>query len=107
MSGSIYSFTVEQLEWQGVLHTDAHMFVQEDFYQAEPDVVVAVMTQLSMKAGLGAWGDKALSAVKSEMKQLHFRSTFRPKHLERSDCYTAPHGARVTSLSERKDGWNN
>ena len=56
------------------------MFVQEDFYQAEPDVVAAVMTQLSTKAGLRAWGDKALSAVKSEMKQLHFRNTFRPKH---------------------------
>ena len=52
------------------------MFVQEDFYQAETDVVVAVMTQLSMKAGLRAWGDKALSAVKSEMKQLNFRNTF-------------------------------
>ena len=55
MSGSKYSFAVEQLEWQGVLHPDAHMFVQEDFYQAEPDVVVAVMTQLSMKSGLRAW----------------------------------------------------
>ena len=32
MSGSKYSFAVEQLEWQGMLHLDAHMFVQEDFY---------------------------------------------------------------------------
>ena len=80
MSGSKYSFAVNQLEWQGVLHPDAHMSVQEDFYQAELDVVAAVMTQLSMKAGLREWGDKALSAVKSEMKQLHFRNTFRPKH---------------------------
>ena len=80
MSGSKYSFAVEQLEWQGVLHPDAHMLFQEDFYQAEPDVVAAVMTQLPMKAGLKAWGDKALSAVKSEMKQLHFRNAFRPKH---------------------------
>ena len=67
MLGSKYSFVVEQLEWQGVLHPDAHMFVQEDFYLAEPDVVAAVMTLLSMKAGLRAWGDKALSAVKSVM----------------------------------------
>jgi hypothetical protein len=28
------------------------MFVQEDFYQADPDVVAAIMTQLSLKAGL-------------------------------------------------------
>ena len=34
MSGSKYSFAVEHLEWQGVLHPDAHMFIQEDFYQA-------------------------------------------------------------------------
>ena len=80
MLGSKYSFAVEQLEWQGVLHSDTHMFVQEDFYQVEPDVVAAVMAQLSTKAGLRAWGDKALPAVKSEMKQLHFRNTFRPKH---------------------------
>ena len=60
MSGSKYSFAVKQLEWQGVLHPDAHMFVQEDFYQAGPDVVAAVMTQLTTKAGLRAWGDKAL-----------------------------------------------
>ena len=68
MSGSKYSFVVEQLEWQGVLHPDAHMFVQEEFCQAEPDVVAAVMMQLSMKAVLKAWRDKALSEVKSEMK---------------------------------------
>jgi hypothetical protein len=28
------------------------MFMQEDFYQAEPDVVAAIMTQLLLKAGL-------------------------------------------------------
>ena len=49
------------------------MFVQEDFYQAEPDVVAAVITQLSMKAGLRAWGDKDLSAVKSDMTILSYQ----------------------------------
>jgi hypothetical protein len=34
MSGSKYSYAVIQLESQGVLNPDAHMFVQEDFYQA-------------------------------------------------------------------------
>jgi hypothetical protein len=56
------------------------MFVQEDFYQAEPDVVAAIMTQLSLKAGLKEWGDKAFMTAQSEMKQLHFRNTFKPKH---------------------------
>jgi hypothetical protein len=56
------------------------MFIQEDFYQSDPDVVAHIMTQLSLKSGLKQWGDKAYAAVTSEMKQLHFRNTFRPKH---------------------------
>ena len=80
MKGSKYEYAVTQLESQGVLNPDAHMFVQEEFYQHEPDVVAAIMTQLSLKAGLKQWGDKAETAVKSEMKQLHMRNTFKPKH---------------------------
>jgi hypothetical protein len=56
------------------------MFVQEDFYQSESDVVAAIMTQLSLKAGLKEWGEGAFMAAQSEMKQLHFRDTFKPKH---------------------------
>jgi hypothetical protein len=56
------------------------MFMQEDFYQAEPDVVSAIMTQLSLKAGLKEWGEEAFMTAQSEMKQLHFRNTFKPKH---------------------------
>jgi hypothetical protein len=48
------------------------MFVQEDFYQAEPDIVAPIMTQLSLKAGLKDWGDQAFTASQSKMKQLHF-----------------------------------
>jgi hypothetical protein len=50
-------YAVTQLEIQGVLYPDAHMFVQDYFYQAEPDVVAAIMTQLSLKAGLKEWGN--------------------------------------------------
>jgi hypothetical protein len=52
MTGSKYSYAVTQLESQGVLNPDAHMSVQEDFYQAEPEFVAAIMIQLSLKAGL-------------------------------------------------------
>jgi hypothetical protein len=38
------------------------------------------MTQLSMKAGSKAWGDPAKSAIREEMKQLHMRDTFKPRH---------------------------
>jgi hypothetical protein len=80
MPGSKYSYAVIKLESQGVLNPNAHMFVQEEFYQAEPDVVAAIIRQLSLKAGLKEWGDKAFTDAHSEMKQLHFRNTFKPKH---------------------------
>jgi hypothetical protein len=80
MQGTRYSYALTQLESQGVLNPDAHMFVQEGFYQADPDVVAAIMTQLSLKSGLREWGDKAYIAVESKMKQLHFCNTFKPMH---------------------------
>jgi hypothetical protein len=80
MTGSKYAYAVAQLEKQDVLNPDAHMFMQNDFYQAEPDVVAMIMTQLSLKAGLKAWGDKAHTAAHNEMKQLHLRNTFKPFH---------------------------
>jgi hypothetical protein len=33
-----------------------------------------------LKAGLKAWGQKAHDAARNEMKQLHMRDTFKPKH---------------------------
>jgi hypothetical protein len=63
-----------------VLNPDAHMFVQDDFYQAEPDVVAAIMTQLLLKAGLKQWGKRGFKAAHSDMKQLHLCKKFKPKH---------------------------
>jgi hypothetical protein len=80
MMGPKYSYAVTQLESQGVLYPYAHMFVQDDFYQAEPDAVAAIMTQLSLQAGLKEWGKKVFKAAHSEMKQLHLRKTFKPNH---------------------------
>jgi hypothetical protein len=48
MTGSKYSYAITQLETQGVLHPDYHMFVQEDFYLLNPNVMAHVMTQLSL-----------------------------------------------------------
>jgi hypothetical protein len=80
MSGSKYAYAVTQLESQGVLNPDAHMFVQEDFYQSEPNAVAAIMTQLSIKAGLKEWGEETFMAAQSEIKKLRFRNKFKPKH---------------------------
>jgi hypothetical protein len=52
MEGSKYSYALTQLESQGVLNPDAHMFTQDYFYQVEPAVVADIMTQLLLKAGL-------------------------------------------------------
>jgi hypothetical protein len=45
-----------------------------------PKVVATVMTQLSMKAALRAWGDPAKTDVREEMQQLHMRDTFQSRH---------------------------
>jgi hypothetical protein len=42
--------------------------------------VAAIMTQPLLKAGLKEWVEEAFIAAQSDMKQLHFRNTFKPKH---------------------------
>jgi hypothetical protein len=79
MSGSKYSYAVTQLE-SGALNPDAHMFMMDDFYQSEPNVVAAIMTQLSLRVGMREWGQRGRDAAYMEMKQLHLRKTFKPKH---------------------------
>ena len=48
----------------------------------EPDVVAMVFTQLTLKAALKTWGNDARAAAKSEMKQLHWRNSFKPVRLQ-------------------------
>jgi hypothetical protein len=38
------------------------------------------MAQLSMKAAIKKWGEKAQFAISKEMKQLHWRNSYMPKH---------------------------
>jgi hypothetical protein len=81
MSGSSkYAYAVTQMASQEALHPDAHMFFNHCVSQEPPDVVAMIMTQLSLKAGLKEWGEKGTKAARSEMKQLHFRETFKPYH---------------------------
>jgi hypothetical protein len=61
-----------------VMHPDAHMAVFQLKGPTEPEVVHAIMTQLSLKVGLKRWGEKAKDAARSEMKQLHMCNTFQP-----------------------------
>jgi hypothetical protein len=38
-----YSYAIAQHEEADMLHPDAHMFAQEEFYQAGPDVMASIM----------------------------------------------------------------
>jgi len=44
------------------------------------DVVDMIMAQLSMKAVIKKWGQEAEYAIKKEMRQLHWRDSYKPKH---------------------------
>ena len=45
-----------------------------------PQIVEMILTQLTLKAAIKKWGVRAESAAVAEMKQLHWRNTFKPVH---------------------------
>ena len=105
MKGNKYAHAMTQMESEGALYPDAHMFFNECMEQSEPDVVAMIMTQLSLKSGLKQWGKPAKEAVKSEMKQLHFRDTFKPLHWQ--EMTPTQKGSVLEShmfLKEKRDG---
>ena len=44
------------------------------------DIVGMVMAQVSLKAAVKKWGKEAVESVGKEMKQLHWRNSFKPIH---------------------------
>jgi hypothetical protein len=44
------------------------------------DIVGMVMAQVSLKAAIKKWGREAEESVGKEMKQLHWRNSFKPMH---------------------------
>jgi hypothetical protein len=63
MSGTKYAVAVAQLEDHGALHPDAHMMFYPSMVDNQPDVVSAIMAQLSLKAGMKEWGKEAHKLV--------------------------------------------
>jgi hypothetical protein len=45
-----------------------------------PQIVEMILTQLTLKAAINKWGKRAETAAEAEMKQLHWRNTFKPVH---------------------------
>ena len=97
--------TVKETEEDEVLHPDAHMMFLQHEMEERPNVVEKVMTQLSLKAGLKAWGEKGADAAKAELKQIHLRDTFQPKHFRE---LTSEQKVQILEshlfLKEKRDG---
>jgi hypothetical protein len=53
--------------------------MSKDAYR-KADTVGIIMAQLSMKAAIKKWGKEAEYAITKEMKQLHWRDSYKPKH---------------------------
>jgi hypothetical protein len=75
MTGKSYNYTTTVLE--PTVHPDQHVYSRQD-PPISVQMVGAIMTQLSMKAGIKQWGKAARDACKAEMYQLHMRETFEP-----------------------------
>jgi hypothetical protein len=79
MTGKRYAYATAVLE--KTIHPYAHIWGQYEV-DVNEQVVAAIMLQLSMKAGITKWGEKANEAIQAEMYQLHMRDTFEPLRWE-------------------------
>ena len=70
MKGSKNAYAVTQLSDDGVVHPDAHAFVQHEFFESDAAVTVKLMSQVSLKTALKLWGEDARSAAEAEVKHL-------------------------------------
>ena len=78
MTGKRYAMALAQIVKDEAIRTENHFSFFESMQEESPQVVARVMTQLSMKAGLKAWGNKAKTATYDEIYQLHMRAPFAP-----------------------------
>ena len=53
--------------------------------EEQPDIIIAIMKQLSFKVGLKEWGEKLHNNAHSDMKKLNFRDTLKQKHWKELD----------------------
>ena len=65
LKGNEHHCAMMQLEEQGVLYPDAHMFTQTNFCQLKPDLVAMIVTHLSLKAGLHQRSSFARFAIRN------------------------------------------
>ena len=83
-TGSKYEVSVSQLEDNGELHTDAHMLFMK-MQEEQPDIITAIMTQLSLKAGSKEWVTKSHNAVHYDMKKVRSKDMYKKIHWKELD----------------------
>ena len=105
MTGSNYDAATALLTIQDheALHPDLHRKFCQVEMQEQPDVVAVIMTQLSLKMGVKSWKDKGRSAAKADMKQLHMRDTFIPKHYKDLDVAQRKIDPRISHVFKGKE----
>ena len=80
MAGKKYENLNTQVECEDTLHPYSHMFIFQELIDEIPDAEAVIMMQLSLLAGMKCWKENGKVLDKSEMNQLHFSDTFKPKH---------------------------
>ena len=63
---------------QGTKYQYAATQLAANEQEIDPRMVGIIMTQLTLKAAIKMWSNDAKIAAESEMKQLHWRNSFRP-----------------------------
>ena len=63
---------------QGQVHPDISMCQIQNHPNSMDNGLASCFTQVSLKRGLLVFGDGGVSAVESELRQLHARNSFRP-----------------------------
>jgi hypothetical protein len=86
MKGNKYAVTLTQLKMSLYGSEDALSMVQRSVKLMSKglhrcaDIIGMIMVQLSMKTGIKKWGEAAEQAITVEMKQLHWRNSYKPMH---------------------------
>ena len=86
MKGNKYAVALTQIKTSLYGSQDALSMAQRSVklmsngFQRCADIVGMIMAQLSMKAGIKKWGEVTEQAITMEMKQLHWRNSYKPIH---------------------------
>ena len=80
MSGNNYEKVNTQVKCVETLHPYAHIFLCLKLIEEVPEATAFIMTQLFLKSGMKRWKVKGQESAKSNMKQMYFRDTYKPKH---------------------------